>query len=330
MSLAEQRMKIIRFHAKGAPEVLQVEDHAIPVPSAGNVLIRVEAAGVNYGDTLRRSGRHYPIPTPLPYALGTQVIGTIEGLGEGVDASLLGQRVFAAVPQGGYAEYAEGPAATTYPCPMALTAPQAIAIMDQGATAALVLKLAGRIQSGDTVLVPAAAGGVGSLAVQLARIYGASQVIGLASTAEKRRLVDSLGADAAIDYTQDNWSKAVLDANGGKGVDLALEMSGGAVFHETLKAVIPQFGRVVIYGNASDEAVDFNPRLLVGRNMTITGFMLPAARAFVPGILTELAGFVLDGRLKPQIGGIYPLAEAATAHRAMEARGSTGAQVLVP
>jgi NADPH:quinone reductase len=330
VSPSEQRMKIIRFHAKGAPEVLAIEDHAIPVPAAGNVLVRVEAAGVNYGDTLRRSGRHYPIPTPLPYAPGTQVIGTIERLGEGVEATLLGQRVFAAVPQGGYAEYAVGPAAMTYPCPAALSAPQAIAIMDQGATAALVLKLAGRVQSGDTVLVPAAAGGVGSLAVQLARIYGASRVIGLASTAEKRRLVVSLGADAAIDYTQDNWSKAVLDANGGKGVDLALEMTGGAIFYETLKAVVAQFGRVVIYGNASDEAVDFNPRLLVGRNMTITGFMLPAARALVPGILTELAGFVLDGRLKPEIGSVYPLAEASAAHRALETRSSTGAQVLVP
>lgn len=330
MSLAEQDMRIVRFHTKGTPDVLMVENQAIPVPAAGNVLLRVEAAGVNYGDTLRRSGRHYPIPTPLPYAPGTQVIGTIAGLGEGVDASLLGQRVFAAVPNGGYAEYAEGPAATTYPCPAALTGPQAIAIMDQGATAALVLKLAGRIQAGDTVLVPAAAGGVGSLAVQLARIYGASRVIGLASTAEKRALVVALGADAAIDYTQDDWSQAVLEANGGKGVDLALEMTGGAVFHETLKAVSAQFGRVVIYGNASDQAVDFNPRLLVGRNMTIAGFLLPAARAHLPEILAELAGFVIDGRLKPQIGGVYPLAEAPAAHHALESRQSTGALVLVP
>lgn len=237
-------MKIVRFHEKGVPEVLKLEEHPIPAPGAGEALIRVEAAGVNYGDTLRRSGRHYPIPTPLPYAPGTQTIGMIERLGEGVDKALLGQRVFAAVPGGGYADYAIGSAATAYPCPAELPAAQAIAIMDQGATAALVLKVAGRIRAGDTVLVPAAAGGVGSLAVQLARIYGASRVIGLASTAAKRTLVVSLGADTAIDYTQDNWSQAVLDANGDKGVDLALEMTGGAVFHETLKAVKPQFGRV--------------------------------------------------------------------------------------
>lgn len=323
-------MQIIQFHAKGAPDVMVVEEQPIPSPGAGEVLIRVEASGVNYGDTLRRSGRHYPIPTPLPYAPGIQVIGVIEQVGEGVDPARLGERVFGAVPSGGYAEYAVGPADMAYPCPEALAAPHAIALMDQGVTAALVLKLAGRIQQGDTVLVPAAAGGVGSQAVQLAKIYGAAQVIGLASTLEKRSLVLDLGADAAVDYTQDNWSQAVLDATAGRGVDLALEMSGGAVFHETLRAVKPQFGRVVVYGNASDEAVDFNPRILVGRNMSISGFLLPGARALVAQTLGELADLVLIGRLKPQIGAVFPLRDAARAHAAMESRASTGSLVLVP
>jgi NADPH:quinone reductase len=323
-------VKIVRFHTKGAPEVLAVEDCAQPIPGDAEVLIRVEAAGVNYGDTLRRSGRHYPLPTPLPYAPGTQVIGEIEALGNGVDLALLGRRVFAAVPSGGYADYAVGPAATCYDCPPTLAALEAIAIMDQGVTAALVLKVAGRIQAGDTVLVPAAAGGVGSLAVQLAKIYGASQVIGLASTVEKRILAQGCGADAVVDYTRDGWSEAVLEATCGKGVDLALEMTGGAVFHETLKAVKGQFGRVVIYGNASDQAVEFNPRALVGRNMSLTGFLLPAARALVPEILKELAYFVQDGLLKPAIGGVHALHEAATAHRALETRASTGSLVLVP
>jgi D-arabinose 1-dehydrogenase-like Zn-dependent alcohol dehydrogenase len=165
--------------------------------------------------------------------------------------------------------------------------------------------------------------------VPAAKIYGASQVIGLASAAEKRVLAQSFGADAVFDYTRDGWSEAVLEATCGKGVDLALEMTGGVVFHETLKAVEAQFGRVVIYDNASDQAVEFNSCALVGRNMSLTGFLLPAARALVPEILKELADFVQDGRLKPAIGGVHALHEAATAHRALETRASTGSLVLV-
>lgn len=323
-------MKIVRFHEKGVPEVLKVEDAPVPEPREGEVLIRVEAAGINYGDTLRRGGRHYPLPTPLPYAPGNEVVGVIEKVGAGGDSSQIGQRVFASPPSGGYAEYTVASASTVYPTPNGLDPVNAVAIMDQGISAALILKRAGRIKVGDTVLIPAAAGGVGALAVQLARIYGASKVIGLASTVEKRALVCSIGADTAIDYTQENWSKQVIDATDGVGVDLALEMSGGAVFQETLLAVRQQHGRVAIYGNASDEAVAFNPRLLVGRNMSITGFLLPGNADARGETLAELSQFVLDGRLKPQIGGTFSLEEAPEAHRAMETRNSTGKLILVP
>jgi NADPH2:quinone reductase len=324
------KMKIVRYREKGPPEVLTVEEETIPIPGGGEVLVRVEAAGVNYGDVLRRSGRHYPIPTPLPHAPGSDVIGVVDAIGNGVEPSMIGRRVFATARTGAYAEYAVGPANRTYPVPEGLDPIVGIALMSQGCTAALILKRPGRLQPGESVLVPAAAGGVGSMAVQLAKLYGAGIVVGLASTPAKRAVVSELGADAVVDYTQDGWATQVLNHNGGSGVDLALEMSGGPVFYETLQAVRAQNGRMVVFGNASDNRVSITPDVLLARNMNVSGFMLGAHAASRGDILAELSAFVLEGKLKVQIGGVYSLAEAPQAHRAIEARTSVGKLVITP
>jgi NADPH2:quinone reductase len=323
-------MKIVRYHEKGAPDVLLVEDLPVPEPSDGEVLVRVEAAGINYADTLRRSGRHYPVPTELPHSPGNEVVGIIEQLGTGVDAAKLGQRVFATVSGGGYAEYAVARVEQTFTLMPGLDPVDAMAVFSQGLTAAVMLREAAHLKEGETILVPAAAGGVGSLAVQLSCIFGASKVIGLASSPEKREIVLGLGASAAVDYTKEGWAKDVLDATDGIGVDIALETSGGAVFYETLNAVRQQRGRVVVFGNSNDEAVSVNPRQLLVRNMTLTGFFIPGYPELRDGVLEELSHLVVEHKLIPQIGGTFPLEEAPRAHAMIGDRRSTGKLIFVP
>lgn len=193
-------MKAVVFHEHGSPEVLQVQDVPVPSPRQGCVLLRVEAASVNYADCVRRRGDYYPSPTPLPHISGAEVVGVVEAVGEGVDASIIGERVFGAPNGGGYAEYAAVPYHLTFPFPDGITPATGIALFIQGLTAALVLRETGRLQKGDSVFVQGAAGGVGSLAVQLAKLYGAGKVIAGASSEEKRDYARSLGADAVLDY----------------------------------------------------------------------------------------------------------------------------------
>jgi len=213
-------MQAVRFHRNGGPEVLVLEEVQTPIPARGEVLVRVEAAAVNYADTVRRWGDHYPLPTPLPFVAGGEVVGVVEAVGEGVSSDLLGRRVFGAPGGGGYAEYCTVPPGRTFDFPDQLDPVQGIALCIQGLSAALILKKAGRFEAGDTVLVEGAAGGVGSLAVQLARLYGARMVIGAASSPAKRERVMALGADAAVDYSRPSWSEEVLTLTHGRGVDV--------------------------------------------------------------------------------------------------------------
>ena len=183
-------MKAVRFHENGGPEVLRYEDVADPVPGRGQVLLRVLAAGVNYADATRRTGgSSYPRPTPLPFTPGSEVVGIVEKLGDGVTAVERGATVIAWLGQGGYAELAVADAADLLPVPAGVKPIEALSLIIQGLSAALILKGSARLQAGESVLVEGAAGGVGVLAVQLAKIYGAGRVIGAASTAAKRDLV---------------------------------------------------------------------------------------------------------------------------------------------
>ena len=331
-------MKAVRFHEHGGPEVLRYEEVPDPAPGPGQVLLRVLAAGVNYADASRRKGgTSYPRPTPLPFTPGSEVVGTVEKIGAGVAGIEPGATIMAWPGQGGYAEMAVADTADILPVPPGVKPVEALSLIIQGLTAALILKGSARLQAGESVLIEAAAGGVGVLAVQLAKIYGAGRVIGAASTPAKRDFVLSLGADAAVDYSQSGWAAEVKAQNGGRGVDIILEMTGGAVFDEALDCLAP-LGRMVAYGNASRQPMNLNAQRLFAQNQTVTGFFL---RGFIAGqsrdrgafatqLLAELGGYVQSGRLRLQLGGSYKLAQAADAHRAIETRGTTGKIVLVP
>ncbi len=180
-------MKASRFHQNGDADVLVYEEVAAPTPKAGEVLIKVEAVGVNYADTIRRRGDDYPDPSPLPFTLGIEVAGTIEELGEGVDSLAVGTRVFAIPGAGGYAQYISVPAFAVIPLPESIDFTTAAAVLAHGLTAVVILQKAAKIQSGETILIEGAAGGLGLFAVQIAKIYGAV-VIAAASTEEKRKI----------------------------------------------------------------------------------------------------------------------------------------------
>jgi NADPH:quinone reductase len=324
-------MKVVQFTKYGDPEVLEIVEMERPVPTGRRVLIKVEAIGVNYADTARREG-HYVIPTPLPFIPGAEVAGVVSEVGEDVTSVHIGQRVVALIESGGYAEYVNVDESGVIPIPDELDFQQAVALPVQGLSAYHILKTMGRLEEGETVLIHAAAGGVGTLAVQLAKIFHAGNIIATASTEEKRALAKQLGADAAIDYTKEGWKDEVLEYTNGKGVDVALEMAGGDIFHQTLDCLAP-FGRLVIYGVASGQFTRMNPARLMGKNLSVIGFFLPQIMRkseLYQQSLQELLTYVQTGKLILAIGGVYPLEQAAEVHRLLQSRKTHGKLILVP
>lgn len=325
-------MKAVRFHQTGGPEVLVYEDVPDVAPKPGEVLIKIEAIGLNYADLIRRRGDPYPVASPTPFTLGAEVAGNIVALGEGVDSFKIGAPVFATPGDGGYAQYISVPAATVIPLPPGLSPSQAAALVAHGLTAAIALQRSAKIQQGDTVLVEAAAGGLGSFAVQLAKLYGAGKVIAAASTAEKRAIAERLGADASVDYTQPDWAEKVKELTNGKGVDIVLETIGGDTAEQALTAMA-DFGRMIFIGQSSGKSAAIDLWKLTVPNQTITGLYIMPYTA-MPGLvletLTELFGFIASGQLAIQVGITLPLSKAAEAHRLLESRQTTGKVVLQP
>ena len=260
---------------------------------------------------------------------GLEVAGTVAELGPGVSIPAVGTRV-AAFANGGYAEYATAAASAVLPIPSHLDFSRAAAFPLQGLTAYQLLRESARLEQGESVLVHAAAGGVGTLAVQLARLMGAGKVLGTASSASKLELVSRLGADAAINYTEENWVEQVKQATDGKGANIVLEMVGGQIAEQSLQALAP-YGRMVVFGRASGEVAQFTGVQLMYKNQAIIGYWLSAwmqrpdriARA-----VSELMRYLAAGQLEIVVGATFPLAEAAAAHRAIAARQTTGKVVL--
>lgn len=315
-------MKAIRVHELGGAEKLTLEEIEKPVPKADEVLIKVAAAGINYADTMMRSGNYLTKPD-LPFTLGYEAAGTIESLGENVTNFSVGQRVLATTSSGGYAEFATAKAALTMPIPDELGFGESTALLVQGLTA---LGLLSETKSGQTILIHAAAGGVGSLLVQLAKFKGL-KVIGTASSEQKLEFVANLGADFAINYTEDDWTDEVLKATDGRGVDWLIEMVGGAIVAQNLK-VLAKYGTMWIYGAASGEDFKVSVLSLMAKNHTIRGYWLmnesvPNRTAFTKELLEHLGA----GRLKIQVTE-FPLAQAREAHEAIENRKTTGKVVL--
>ncbi|MFL6561068.1 MAG: zinc-binding alcohol dehydrogenase family protein, partial [Bacillus sp. (in: firmicutes)] len=229
-------MKAVRLTEYGGPEVLNLVEIDKPVPTGHEVLIEIKAIGVNYADTARRAGQ-YVVKTPLPFIPGAEIAGVVAAVGDQVTKVKPGTRIVTLIESGGYAEYALADERTLIPIPEQLDFHTAVALPLQGLSAYHILKTMGRLEKGESVLIHAAAGGVGTIAVQLAKLFGAGKVIATASSDGKLALAREMGADVLINYTEPDWEQQVLEATGGKGVNVALEMVGGDVFNKTVKCL---------------------------------------------------------------------------------------------
>jgi NADPH2:quinone reductase len=313
-------MRAIQINQFGGPEVMQYCEVADPSPSADEVLIDVTAIGINYADT-HQTENSYLSPQRLPLIPGIEVVGTSSG-----------KRYLASVSSGGYAERAVAHKGAIFPIPDNVSDEAALCVLIQGTTAWHLLKTMGHLRAGETVLIHAAAGGVGTIAIQLAKMWGAT-VIASTSSPEKSELAMSLGADHVISANSADLAGDIRKANGGKGVDIVLEMIGGAAFDQSLLA-LADFGRMITFGMASRTApTPVHPGSLMHGSKTIAGFWLAncfAHKELMHDVVAELFSLIGSGALKPVIGATFPLAEAADAHRAMLARGTTGKIVLKP
>jgi len=324
-------MKAIRVHEFGGPEKLVYEDVAEPTPGPGEVLIRVAAAGIAHTDTLIRQGEsHGPGEgLQLPFIPGLEVSGTVAAVGTGVSSVREGQRVIAATPNNGYAEMVVAPAGRVFPVPERVSLIDAAVIPVQGLTAALAIQSAGQLLEGEWVLVTAAAGGVGSYAVQIAKAVGA-QVVAATGSEEKGAFARKLSADASVVYSSGAWQGEVRRITGGRGVNLVLDSVGGEVFEGCLN-VLSFMGRVVAIGTAAGRPGAVNMERLIGLNQSINGFTLgpqlqrPQARLAIQNLMRWLS----EGKVRPVIGERLPLRDAAELHRRLESRATTGNQVLV-
>jgi NADPH2:quinone reductase len=313
-------MRAIQITEFGGPEVMQQVELPDPSPGGGEVLLNVTAIGINYADTHQTENSYLSAQT-LPLVPGIEVVGTFEG-----------KRYLATAISGGYAEKALANKGVLFPIPNGVSDVQALCMLVQGTTAWHLLKTMAHVRAGETVVVHAAAGGVGTSAIQLAKLWGA-KVIAVTSSTEKADLAKSLGADEVVDAGVADLGKALRAANGGKGVDIVLEMVGGNTFDESMKA-LGDFGRMITYGMASRTApTPLHPGALMHGSKTVSGFWLAncfGSKEMLADVIAELFQLVADGKLKPVIGGTYPLSEAASAHRAMLARETTGKIVLDP
>jgi NADPH2:quinone reductase len=325
-------MKAARIHETGGPEVLVVEEVDVPVPGPGQVLIRVGVAGVNFTDVMARQGVYISSSAALelPATLGTEVAGVVAGVGPGVPDDMVGRRVIAFV-RGGYAEYAIAQPGLLTELPPGVDLAEATSFLVQGVTAWQLLRDCGRMKPTESVLVHSAAGGVGTVAVQLARAFGASTVIAAAGSVDKRKLAAELGADVAVDYTLPDWADTVLASTGGRGVDIVLDAVGGDIGEQSLTCLAP-FGRLVVYGVSSSRLSAFSGSQLMHKNQSVTGYWLTGRMAQdSQSIRTILAGMLKlagAGQLRGVVRHAFPLEGAADAHRAISGRRTVGKVVL--
>ncbi len=316
-------MRAIQITEFGGPEVLTVADLPEPVAGPGQALIEVSRAGINYADTHQAENSYLSAAT-LPLVPGAEVVGHTTG----------GRRVVAMSGSGGYAEKAVAPESLMWDVPEGVSDAAALAMVVQGATAWVLLRKSVRLEPGESVVVHAAAGGVGTLAVQLAKAWGAGRVIATASSEDKRKLALALGADVAVDPAAENLTAALIEANGGRRVDTVLEMTGGPVTDHSVRALAP-FGRLAFYGMASRRPPSpVELASLMKHSTTVAGMWLPHVFG-LPGevmatALGELFDLVRAGGLRVVEGGDYALTEARKAHEDLRARRTTGKLTLDP
>jgi NADPH:quinone reductase len=316
-------MRAIRITEFGGPEVLTlVDDQPEPSPRPGELLLDVSHAGINFADT-HQAEDSYLAPATLPLVPGAEAVGSTGD----------GRRVVALLAAGGYAERAVAAPQLAFDVPDEVGDGQALALVLQGTTAWHLLRTSAHLQAGESVVVHAAAGGVGTLAVQLAARWGAGKVIAVASSDDKRALALALGADVAVDANEPDLKAALIAANGGT-VDVVLDMVGGRTTDQSLAALAP-FGRLVHFGMASRQAPSpVQPGLLMARSRAVVGFWLAHAMRtpdrYLAPVMRELLDLTAAGELRPVVGATYGLSEAAQAHRDLRSRATVGKLLLDP
>jgi NADPH2:quinone reductase len=322
-------MKAVRVHRTGSPEVLSYEELPVPEPKEGEVLVKLEAAGVNYIDTYQRSGLY---PIELPATLGQEGAGAVARLGPGVTGFKEGDLVAWTGVLGSYAQYQAVPQERLVPIPGGVTPKQAAAAMLQGMTAHYLARSTYPLKEGDTCLVHAAAGGVGLLLVQIARMCGAT-VIGTVSTAEKEALAREAGAHHVIRYTETDFAAEVKRVTAGRGVQVVYDSVGRDTFEKSLDCLALR-GMLVLFGQSSGPVPPFDPQILNRKgSLFLTRPSLAhyiATREELLERANDVLTWVKEGRLHLRIHAEYPLSQAAAAHRDLEGRRTSGKLLLVP
>jgi len=322
-------MRAIRFHETGGPDVLRFEDAAEPSLGPGELLIDVEATGVNFIDTYFRQGWY---PTTLPSTLGSEAAGVVRAIGADVKGFKVGDRVVSQSVRGSYAERAAVPAASAVVVPENVSSKTAAALWLQGITAHYLSTSLFPIQPGQRALVHAAAGGVGLLLCQMAKQRGAF-VIGTASTPEKRALAHDAGADETIDYTTQDFAAETRRITDGAGVHVVYDSVGKTTFDKSLDCLVPR-GTMALFGQSSGRVPPFDPQILNRKGSlfltrpTVAHYIL--TRAELEQRASDLFAWLGAARLRVHIGAEFPLERAADAHRALESRRTTGKVLLLP
>jgi len=313
-------MRAVQISSFGGPEVLQVVELPEPVPTGNRIVLPIRAAGINYADT-HAVEDSYLSRQRLPLIPGGEVLVELPD----------GSRALGLTGSGGYAQRVAVDPAGLIGVPDGISDGQALSCLVQGASAWLMLRNSAHLAPGETVVVHAAAGGVGTIAVQLATLWGAGRVIATASSPAKRELALELGADVAVDSAAEDLTEALRQANDGHRVDVVLEMTGGSVFDQSLAALAP-FGRLVCYGMAGrTPPTPVEPAALMAHSIAVIGFWLVhAGPSRLAEAVTDLFALIGAGKLSPVIGGSYRLDEVAEAHRALRARETTGKLLLLP
>jgi NADPH2:quinone reductase len=333
-------MKAVRYDRFGGPEVLQYLDLPDPAPGPGQLLIETTAVGVNFPDIRERLGVYNRAETrvggvQLPQVGGLAVAGTVVATDPRTSVEV-GRRVVALMKKGAYAQLAVADEALSAVLDDDVCAAAGLAALAgsaaQAACAHLLLQASTTLRPGESLLVHGAAGGVGGLAVQIAKALGAGPVIGTASTPQRREFVKSLGADAAISYDEPGWTEQVLELTSGRGVDVLIESIGGEVFGQNFDA-LATFGRYLLLGSTRGPGEPFAPRRLMTKSQALIGFYLPVfydRPELIGNALRFLADGVKTGQITPRVEEVLPLSQAAEAHRRLERREVRGLIVLDP
>lgn len=324
-----QEMQVVSVPAFEGPSAARTESRPVPSPRPGQLLLRVHAAGINYADVMQTRGLYVGGPKP-PYVAGVEAAGEVVAVGDGVDVPL-GTRMLGAGPAA-FAEFVAWPAAALAPIPESWSFEQGAAFFVQWYSAHGCLRTVGRLRAGEWVLVHAAAGGVGSAAIRLAKHFGA-HVIATASSSEKLERAQAMGADVLVNYSEDDFVEATRRATKGQGADLILEMVGGETFKRNLDAV-RSFGRIVVFGSASAQSAQVDNVSLIFRPMELLGYHLQILMDRRPDLfreeVAEIQQLIADGVILPEAPSVYTYDEASAALSALEERKTTGKLVLRP